>query len=167
MIWRHRANAVLLASLVVAADQIAKRWAVTGLRQAGGHMVLPGPVDLTLSLNQSNAFDLAPVVGHATRWALMGANLIVAAVILYVLLLGRVRPVIGYGLALIMAGAIGNALDRVSFGAVVDLFDASKIGFVWIFNLADAAIDVGIGLILMSLLMERRRTVQNLEAESR
>jgi signal peptidase II len=167
MIGRHRTYALLLASLTVAADQIAKRWASTGLRQAGGHMTLPGPVDLTLVLNRSNAFGLTPIVGHATRWFLTGANLLVAAIILWVLMLGRVRPLVGYGLAFVMAGAVGNALDRVFFGSVVDLFDASKIGFVWIFNLADAAIDAGIGLILLGSLMERRNAVGDLNAEGR
>ena len=165
MMARHRTYALLLASLAVVADQITKRWAATGLTRAGGHMALPGPVDLTLSLNQSNAFGLTPIVAHATRWFLMGGNLLVAAIILYVLVIRRVRPLIGYGLALIMAGAIGNALDRVFFGAVVDFLDASKIGFDWIFNLADASIDAGIGLIVLDSLTERRGAVGKLNAE--
>ena len=167
MIARHRTYAVMLASLVVAADQITKGWAATGLRQVGGHLALPGPLDLTLSLNQSNAFGLAPVIGQTTRWVLMGANLLVAAVILYVLIFRRVRPLVGFGLALVMAGAIGDALDRVFFGAVVDFLDASKLGFVWIFNLADAAIDVGIGLILLSSLIERGAAAPSPDVEGR
>ena len=165
MIARNRTCALLLATLTVAADQITKRWATTGLSQAGGHMALPGPVDLTLSLNQSNAFGLTPIIGHATRWFLMGANLLAAALIFYVLVVRRVRPLTGYGLALVMAGAIGNALDRAFYAAVVDFLDGSKIGFIWIFNLADAAIDVGIGLILLSSLTEHRGAVRNLDAE--
>jgi signal peptidase II len=165
MTGRQRSYAILLASLAVAADQISKRWASTGLRQAGGHMALPGPVDLTLSLNQSNAFGLTPVIGHSTRWFLMGVNLLVAAIILYVLLFRRVRPLTGYGLAFVMAGAVGNALDRPFFGAVVDFLDASKLGFIWIFNLADTAINLGIGLMILSALTERRSTAPNLEAE--
>jgi len=164
--WR-RTSALLLASLVVAADQLTKWWAWSGLRQAGGRLTLPGPVDLTLSLNQSNAFGLTPIIGHSTRWFLMGANLLVAVIILYVLVIRRVRPLIGYGLALIMAGAIGNALDRVFYGAVVDFLDASKVGFIWIFNLADAAIDVGIGSILLSSLTEHRGAAPKLKAEDR
>ena len=167
MIARHGTYALLLASLTVAADQIAKMWASSGLRQAGGHLVLPGPVDLTLSLNQSNAFGLTPIIGYATRWLLTGANLIVAGIILYLLVSRRLRPLAGYGLALVMAGAIGNALDRVFVGAVVDFLDASKIGFAWIFNLADAAIDVGIALILFSSLRQPPRAAASLEADGR
>lgn len=167
MIARHRTYALLLASLTLAADQVGKMWAMTWLRQAGGHVILPGPVDLTLSLNQSNAFGLTPIIGHATRWLLTGANLLVAAIILYVLVSRRLRPVAGYGLALIMAGAIGNALDRVFVGAVVDFLDASKIGFAWIFNPADAAIDVGIALILLSSLTEPRRAMAKRNLDGR
>jgi hypothetical protein len=55
-----------------------------------------------------------------------------------------------FGLALVSAGALGNALDRIRLGAVVDLFNASKLGFVWIFNVADVSIDLGIGLFKAS-----------------
>ena len=165
MMARPRTYALLLASLVVIADQVTKGWASTTLLRAGGHMAMPGPVDFTLSLNQSNAFGLTPIIGQATRWFLMGANLVVAAIILYVLVVRRVRPLIGYGLALVMAGAIGNALDRLFVGAAVDFFDASKIGFVWIFNLADAAIDLGIVLILLDSLKGWRRDAPNVSAE--
>jgi signal peptidase II len=48
-----------------------------------------------------------------------------------------------------MAGAIGNALGRLFIGAVVDFLDATKIGFVWIFNVADATLDLGIGLLVL------------------
>jgi signal peptidase II len=53
----------------------------------------------------------------------------------------------------VSAGALGNALDRFRLGAVVDLFDASKLQFVWVFNLADVSIDLGIGLILLDTLL--------------
>ena len=154
---RDRIGALLLATIVLAADQASKAWAMSGLRQAGGHLQLPGPIDFTLSLNQSNAFSMTPVIGGVTRWLLTGANLAVAAVLLWVIVRGRTRTLTTYAFALVMAGAIGNALDRVLFGAVVDFLDASKTGFVWIFNLADTALNLGIGLFLLSMLMERRR----------
>ena len=47
-----------------------------------------------------------------------------------------------FGFAFISAGALGNSLDRLRLGAVVDLFDASKLRFVWVFNVADVSIDV-------------------------
>jgi signal peptidase II len=62
--------------------------------------------------------------------------------------------------ALISAGAIGNALDRIRFGAVIDFFNASKLGFVWVFNVADCSIDVGIGLLLLATFLTRPGTGQ-------
>lgn len=72
------------------------------------------------------------------------------------------RGLVGYGLAFIMAGATGNALDRIFHGSVVDFLDASKIGFAWIFNLADATIDLGIALVVLGSLRPRRDAIQTL-----
>jgi signal peptidase II len=58
-----------------------------------------------------------------------------------------------FGFAFIGAGALGNALDRLRLGAVVDLFDASKLRFVWVFNVADVSIDLGVALILLAALL--------------
>ncbi|MBU4435281.1 MAG: signal peptidase II [Alphaproteobacteria bacterium] len=155
---RIRISALLVAAFAVVADQATKGWALAALRSVGGHLTLPGPVDLTLSFNQSNAFGLTPVVGQATRWLLMSANFAVAAILLYVIVAKPVRPLTRFGLALILAGAVGNGLDRLWIGAVVDFLDASKIGFGWIFNLADATLDAGIGLLMLSAWREARRT---------
>ena len=114
-------------------------------------------MDLTLSFNESNAFGLTPVIGEATRWFLMSANLVVAALIFYVVVAKPIRLLTGFGLALVMAGAVGNALDRLLIGAVVDFLDATKIGFVWIFNVADASVDGGVCLLMASALLSERR----------
>ena len=58
-----------------------------------------------------------------------------------------------FGFSFISAGALGNALDRLRLEAVVDLFDASKLGFVWIFNVADVSIDMGVALVLVATLL--------------
>jgi signal peptidase II len=50
------------------------------------------------------------------------------------------------------------ALDRLLVGAVIDFLDASKIGFVWTFNIADASVDVGIALLILSSLLTARQT---------
>ena len=111
--------------------------------------MLPGPFDLTLVFNYSNAFGLAPISGELTRWGLAALNLAVAAVLAWVVVRRSTPPLGAAGLAFLIAGAIGNAFDRIRFGAVIDFIDASRLGFVWIFNVADASIDVGIGLLLL------------------
>lgn len=168
--WPERANrhrrmtrrftlaALLVAGLVVLADQLSKYWALTTLRAVGGHLALRGPVDLTFTWNQSNAFGLTPVVAGATRWFLMSVNLLAAALLLYAVVTKALRPVTRFGFSLMMAGAVGNALDRLIHGAVVDFFDATKLGFPWIFNLSDAAIDVGMGLAILGVVLREHRT---------
>lgn len=116
---------------------------------------MPGPIDLTLVLNYSNAFGLVPVSGELTRWGLAALNLAVASILVGVVIRHTTARLSTVGFAFIVAGAIGNALDRIRFGAVVDLFDASKRGFIWIFNVADIAIDVGIVLLLLTTILPR------------
>jgi signal peptidase II len=150
-----RVIALLVAAVVLGLDQLSKQWALTALRQVGTTVRLPGPVDLTLLFNRSNAFGLVPVSGELTRWGLAALNLAVAALLARVVVRRTTSRAGAAGLAFIIAGAIGNALDRIRFGAVIDFFNASKLGFVWVFNVADCSIDVGIGLWLLATLVAR------------
>jgi signal peptidase II len=69
----------------------------------------------------------------------------------------QVRWLPAAGLGLIMGGAVGNAIDRVRFGAVVDFIDVSGLGFFpWIFNVADSAVTVGVVLLLVDNLFPGR-----------
>ena len=141
---------MLVGAVVLGLDQLSKQWALAALRQVGSTLALPGPVDLTLVLNRSNAFGLIPVSGELTRWGLAALGLVVAAILARIVVRGSTSCLSAVGLALISAGAIGNALDRIRFGAVLDFFNASKLGFVWVFNVADCSIDVGIGLLVLA-----------------
>jgi signal peptidase II len=139
-----------VVALVLGIDQSSKQWALTALGKVGSTVVLPGPVDLTLVFNNSNAFGLVPASGEITRWGLTTLNLIVAFILIRVVVRRATAPLTTAGFALIIGGAIGNALDRIRFGGVIDLFNASKLGFIWIFNFADVSIDVGIALLLVA-----------------
>lgn len=92
---------------------------------------------------RSNAFGLIPGHGEFSRWALAALGIAAAAVLLGLALRRSTSPINALGFAFISAGALGNAIDRVRLGAVVDLFDASKLRFVWVFNVADVSIDLG------------------------
>jgi signal peptidase II len=150
-----RAIAWLVVALVLGLDQLSKQWALTALGKAGSTLVLPGPVDLTLVFNYSNAFGLAPVSGELTRWGLTALNLAVVSILVRVVVRHATARLRTVGFAFIIAGAIGNALDRIRFGAVIDLFNASKLGFIWIFNVADVSIDIGITLLLLATFLTR------------
>ena len=154
----RRRNSLTIALLVVAIvfsiDQLSKQWILATLQQPGTTLALPGPVDLTLVFNRSNAFGLVPVSGEVTRWGLAALNFAVAAVLAWILIRRSMSRASMLGVAFLIAGATGNALDRIRFGAVIDFFNASKLGFVWVFNVADASIDVGIGLLLLMAVLK-------------
>jgi signal peptidase II len=155
-----RLAALLVAILVLAIDQLSKQWALFALSEPGAHLHLPGPIDLTLVFNRSNAFGLAPIAGELTRWGLTGLSIGVVLILTWVLIRRpKSRPPLShlatFGLAFIIAGAAGNALDRIQFGAVVDFIDASKVGFIWVFNLADVSLDIGVGLSILGMLSQR------------
>jgi signal peptidase II len=147
--------ALLVAAVVLGLDQSSKQWALAALRQVGSTLVLPGPVDLTLVFNRSNAFGLVPVSGELTRWVLAVLGLVVAAILVRIAIRGSTSCLSTVGLAFISAGAIGNTLDRIRLGAVIDFFNASKLGFVWGFNVADCSIDVGMGFLLLATFLTR------------
>jgi signal peptidase II len=140
----------LVVALMLVIDQSSKQWALMALKRAGATLTLPGPVDLTLAFNYSNAFGLVPVSGELTRWGLTALNLAVVFILLRAVARHATVRLSTVGFALIIAGAIGNALDRIRIGAVIDLFNASKLGFIWIFNVADVSIDIGVALLLIT-----------------
>jgi len=146
---------VLVLAAVLIADQASKLWAVGNLLP-NQRLPLPGPVDLTLIFNHSNAFGLAPVRGEATRWLLTTLNLIAAGALTVFAWRRKTSVLTAVGMTLIAGGALGNAIDRMWLGVVIDLFDASSLRFPWVFNLADVAIDIGIGCWLVSALKPRR-----------
>ena len=146
---RSRTGLLLLAVLVLLAlDQSTKLWTYSTLLP-GGSIALPGPVDLTLVLNRSNAFGIMPDVGENTRWMLVALNFVVAAAMAYLVWSRDLKRAAFLACAFIIAGGVGNATDRLWLGAVIDMFDASEIGFNWVFNVADVFIDIGIGLWLL------------------
>jgi len=152
---KSRVIASSVVALVLVIDQLSKQWALTALGKVGSTVVLPGPVDLTLVFNNSNAFGLVPVSGELTRWGLTTLNLVVASILVRVVVRRAAARLTTVGFAFIIAGAIGNALDRIRFGWVIDLFNASKLGFIWIFNVADVSIDIGIALLLIATYLAR------------
>lgn len=129
-------------------DQLTKLWAYSALIP-GSSIPLQGPVDLTLVFNRSNAFGMVPDFGEATRWMLAALNLAVAAALGYLVWSREQTCAAFFACAFIIAGGIGNAIDRIWLGAVIDMFNASEVGFNWVFNVADVFIDVGIGLWLL------------------
>lgn len=141
------------AALTLAADQASKWFVLHGLRLGPGDVVTLTPFcDLVLAMNRGISYGLLPQDSEFGRWILVMVNL--AAAGFFVLWLRRVRSsLLAAALGLLVGGALGNAIDRAAYGAVVDFISLHALGWRWyVFNIADAAIVAGvIGLLYDAL----------------
>lgn len=140
--------AFVLALVIVILDQVSKSWVIGALAGTRGSSIeLWGPLRLTLVLNGGVSFGLFQGNGSWVRWTLAVFEL---AIVLFLAFWVRraYRPLSGISVGLIIGGAMGNVLDRLRFGYVVDFVDVQRLYFPWVFNLADSAITVGVALLL-------------------
>jgi signal peptidase II len=137
--------ALTLALVVFVVDQEIKS-AVEGSMRVGESITLvPGFLNLTYIKNDGGAFG---ILGGSQVLLLVGSAIAVL-VVLWMLLSGRPTKPTMLGCGLILGGAAGNLLDRLTAGEVTDYVHFS---FWYIFNAADAAIVLGVGLLLLSAL---------------
>lgn len=158
--WRN--YGILLPALIVIADQLTKLGATRFFKQAFSycelypnqklHHDLTPIMDISLLCNQGISWGLLQGDSPIKRWALTVFALIMSALLFWVL--GQTKDRLSrWAFGLVIGGAIGNAIDRFFFGAVTDFIDFSDIGFMYVFNIADSAITVGvIGLLIGSFL---------------
>lgn len=153
---------IVLALIVIALDQATKLLIVHGIalpERAFGRIEISGIFDLTYTENRGVSFGLF-AGGMTSRVLLSALSLIVSGFIIR-WLSTIVRPVTAVGAGLILGGALGNLIDRVAYGYVVDFLDFSGLHFPYIFNVADAAINVGVAFLLYdTLILERREGVK-------
>jgi signal peptidase II len=149
-ISRLAISAYVLAAVTIVADQAVKTWVLTGLNLPfRGTVPMVGPLHFTMMWNDGVSFGLLQAQHDVARWALVAFSVIVAGV-LAVWVRKAVRWPAALGLGFVIGGALGNAIDRARFGAVVDFIDVQRIGFFpWIFNIADSAITIGVILLLI------------------
>lgn len=151
-----------LALVVIVLDQLTKIWflSATGEAQvlglASAPVIVPGILKFSFVQNQGVSFGLFG--GGEARWLLSVFSILVAAgLIWWATTVNRRLLILAIGL--VIGGAVGNAIDRIRFGYVVDFLDFSSTGlFPWVFNVADSAITVGVVLLIIdSLLSERKQ----------
>lgn len=152
-----------VVALVIVADQVTKAIVERTIPPHEPPIaVIPGFLNLTHVRNTGAAFGLLNTAEFAGKpWLVMA--MAIGALVAIVFYAGRFAGETAstrYGLALVLAGAVGNLLDRARAGYVVDFVDAYWRGWhFWAFNVADAAITVGAGLILIDMLfLSRHRT---------
>jgi signal peptidase II len=147
-----------LAAIVLLLDQLTKYWVLNILKlreQPLGHIELSNVIDLTFVWNRGVSFGLFQADSIVGRLLLSAFALGVMAVMVAWLWRAE-RRLMAAALGLIIGGAFGNLIDRLRFGAVVDFIDFSDIYFIWVFNVADASITIGVIVMLVDAFLVDR-----------
>ena len=138
---------LFITALIITADQISKSLIKSTMTLYDVIPVIPGFFQLNYITNKGMAFGINLPVGISF---FSGISLIITCFLVWILWRERKNNLLmRISLALILGGAIGNLIDRILFGEVVDFFDFMIGDFHWyIFNIADSAVTVGIILML-------------------
>jgi signal peptidase II len=139
-----------LSGFVVFLDQLTKTWIRLVFDEFETLVVWP-VFNLTLVYNTGAAFSFLSNAGGWQRWFFIALGVIVCIVlVVWLSRLSAAERLSGYGLALVIGGAIGNIIDRVWLGKVVDFLQWHWNDWYWpTFNIADSAITLGVVLLLI------------------
>ncbi|KAA6186762.1 lipoprotein signal peptidase [Thiohalocapsa marina] len=157
-----------LSLAVLLLDQ-ASKWLAMNALSPYQPLELAPHLHLTLMFNPGAAFSLLADAGGWQRWLFAGFALLVTVLLaLWILRLGRDERLLAIGLSLIIGGAIGNLVDRLAIGHVID-FVQVYLPFIplamfnpWpAFNLADSAITIGVALLLIETFRAERNPERN------
>jgi signal peptidase II len=154
-----RSGYLLTTLLLLIADQATKYWATVVLKPVFMIEVIPGFFRLTYATNRGVAFSLFADSEMEIRYILAGVSLLAAAMVAAYQWRTPVRKVgLNMAFSLMLAGIIGNLIDRIRLGEVVDFIDLHWAEvYTWpTFNVADAAICVGAGLLALQMIIEER-----------
>ena len=146
--------------LVVGVDQVTKLWILQNFELYDSAVIIPGLFNLTFLRNTGAAFGM--FAGHHDQWRqlfFIGVACIALVVILvFQRKLGRQNILYTVSLASIGGGAVGNLIDRIRYGSVVDFLDVYIGSHHWpAFNVADSAITVGVCIFLLTQFLEERQ----------
>jgi len=148
-----------LSALVLVLDQ-ASKLAVDATMQLYESIPLLPYFNLTYARNTGAAFSLLAQAGGWQRWLFAGLALGISSVIMvWLKRLQRHETLMAVSLSLILGGAIGNLIDRVAYGYVIDFLHVYYQNWHWpAFNVADSAICIGVGLMLLENLTGKTAT---------
>lgn len=148
---------ILLIAAILITDQVVKYLSELYLAPLGTSVaVIPGVFQLTSAHNTGAAWGVLP----GKKWFFLALTILVCVFIAYFLIKHRKRMTIlaRVTLALLLAGAVGNAIDRVVLSYVRDMFDFCLINFP-IFNVADSSLTIGCILLIIDVLFMKERSV--------
>ncbi|WP_288409362.1 signal peptidase II [uncultured Sphingomonas sp.] len=150
-----RKMAIVVALLVLIVDQFVKYWVTgpMGIDYPGAEMNLLPVFTLRFVQNFGVSLGLLQAGSETARWALVAMTAIIATGVAVWIRRETQKPEL-IGLGLVLGGALGNIVDRVRFGYVVDYADFHIFGYspFLVFNIADAAISIGVVILLVRAL---------------
>lgn len=159
--------AAIIAVFAVIADQISKYIVVQNIEYRGEVPFIKGFMSFYHTRNTGAAFSML----SDSRWVFMVFSVLAMAIIVYLLIKEyRRHPLLNIALAMVLGGGIGNMIDRIRLGYVVDFFKLEFVDFA-IFNVADCFITVGAVLLGVYILfldakIEKRLKAQAAEADA-
>lgn len=139
---------ILIVGLIIV-DQIVKHWVTSNIPLNGSRTFIPGLLDLDNLHNTGAAWSML----EGRQWFFAVITVIAIIVVAYLMWKNRRSAWMMTGLSLIMAGAVGNFIDRLSQRYVVDMFALKNVNFP-VFNVADACLTVGVFIMLIVVLKE-------------
>ena len=142
-----------LSVVVVAVDQLTKLWIDSSMTLHERLPLIEGFFDLTLAYNPGAAFSFLADAGGWQRWFFTILSTVVTIIlVVWLKRLPTHEKLNAVALALIIGGAIGNLIDRIAYGHVIDFLLVYYQQWSWpAFNVADSAISVGVVLMLLAL----------------
>lgn len=145
---------VVVAAVLFAADQLVKLWAVNNLAPIGTMQVIPGLLSFTYVENRGAAFGIF----QGQRTFIIVLVLAILGVVGWLLFTNKIKaPLERICTTMIIAGGIGNLVDRIRLGFVVDYIDINQLFAYPMFNLADCFVVVGCCLMVVSVMLEEKR----------
>jgi signal peptidase II len=145
---RSWAGWLLVSIVIIVLDQVSKHW-ITHSFQYGDSLTITSFFNLMLIYNTGAAFSLLASAPGWQRGLFIGIALVASVVIVYLLRRNASNVLFSFALSLVLGGALGNLVDRVMLGHVVDFLDFHYGGHHWpAFNVADMAITGGAVLLV-------------------
>ena len=145
-----------LSGLILVLDQLSKIWADTQMYLYQSIPVFPG-FSITYAHNYGAAFSFLSEAGGWQRWffAILAATISIG-ILVWIKQLKPYETLSAISLSLILGGALGNLIDRVIYGYVIDFLDVYYHTYHWpVFNIADSAVTVGVGFMLYESFMQK------------
>jgi signal peptidase II len=147
-----------LAVLVLVIDQLTK-WLIVGQFALGDGRIVTGFFNLVRAHNTGAAFSFLAQAGGWQRWLFTGIGVLACVLMVWMLRSHPGQKLFGFAIACILGGAIGNVIDRLVHGYVVDFLDFHWAGWHFpAFNVADSAITLGAACLLLDEVLRVRRT---------